>query len=137
MMATTTCPLLPDDDEATLAALLTIDDQNDVVLTITESEATEEPKSKEDTMSTDQFLQSDLEDLESITVIQLDYPSIRIVERLERFLLQRRKQGHRVRVITKQEIRDWGSPTAATTSSGNKMVYENDCRFQMRMQRYR
>jgi hypothetical protein len=133
MATTTACPLPLHNDESTLAALLTID-ENDVVLTIGELEKNGNQSKLQ--LSPDEILKSDLEDLESITVVQLLLQDDCILERLERFLLQRRKRGDRVRVFTKQEIPDWGSPTAV--SSDNKLVvYENDCRFQMRMQRYR
>lgn len=111
-------------------------DKDDVLLKIgTGSSLVEVPKNTRTiNMSVHEFLQSDLEDLEPVTIIQLlDDDDSTLMPRLERLLLQRRKQGHRVRVVSSVEIPDWGAPMARSTSE--VFVYENDCRFQMRMQR--
>ena len=113
-------------------------DKDDVLLKIgTGSSLVEATTSRTINMSVQEFLQSDLEDLEPVTMIQLlgddNNNNSTLMPRLERLLLQRRKQGHRVRVVSGVEIPDWGAPMARNTSE--VFVYENDCRFQMRMQR--
>ena len=74
--------------------------------------------------------------LEKYTMIRLHLTTsdsiFSLLPKLESLMLQQRKRGNRVRVITKIDIPDWGSPLA---NNEEQNVYENDCRFQMRMQR--
>lgn len=109
-------------------------DKDDILLKIGTGKFLVEATTSTINMSVHEFLQSDLEDLEPVTMIQLLDDNSTLMPRLERLLLQRRKQGHRVRVVSSVEIPDWGAPMAASDTP-QICVYENDCRFQMRMQR--
>jgi hypothetical protein len=109
-------------------------DEDDVVLTVGSIEgALNVTNCKSMHMKAEDFRTADLEDLEAATVVQLVQPlEDHSMARLERVMMQRRKKGDRVRVVTNHEIHDWGN---AIDTREKQFVYENDCRFQMRMQR--
>ena len=117
-------------------------DENDKVLSIVADDSRTAVTSNGGVETTPQvlavssFIASDLEDLEQYTMIRLQSTTsdsiFSLLPKLESLLLQQRKRGNRVRVITKIDIPDWGSPLV---NNEEQNVYENDCRFQMRMQR--